>query len=53
MPLIITEMTRSKAPVGAAAIKDEINDEITYGAKGASIAPPARAQAIKSIIDHS
>ena len=53
MPLIITEMASSKEPVGAVAVKDGINDEITYGAKGASIAPPAMAQAMKSIIDHS
>ena len=52
-PLMKTEMASSKEPVGAVAIKDEINDEITYGAKGANMAPPAMAQAMKSINDHS
>ena len=53
MPLIITEMASSKELAGATAIKGEAIKDITYGAKGANMAPPAMVQAMKSINDHS
>ena len=54
MPLIITEMARSKELTDELPpMKDDANKEITYGARGASMAKPAMRQATVAINDHS
>ena len=52
-PLMITEMARLNELADKPGIKDEANEAITYGTKGANTAAPTTAQTITPIKDHS
>ena len=52
-PLMITEMARLNELADKPGIKDEANEAITYGTKGANTAAPAIEQTKKPTNVHS